>query len=69
MARKTLRYRSANPVQRGTSSASAPADSGEETPAMRQLLADIRTMPPDRLRPCWQKGITLAALSLAQSES
>jgi hypothetical protein len=36
---------------------------------MRLLRENLRRMTPEQINACWQKGITLAALSLAQSES
>jgi hypothetical protein len=39
-----------------------------DTPAMQRLRAEIARMSPERFAACWQKGITLAALSLAQQE-
>jgi hypothetical protein len=41
------------------------ADAGEETPAMRQLLADIGKMPPEHLKKLWLQGQMLAARDLA----
>jgi hypothetical protein len=77
MARdKTQRARHANAAARlypshaaATPSQPSPQSSSQETPARQKLRADMSQMSADRLRANWQKGITLAALSLAQQES